>query len=133
MWACKFYNTNKTITLPWYWLWLSVSSHVKYHTCQSHVKCHFVSCVGRCGCTAKCQEAGIQYHQREWTHTMSSMSKLMRFTKECRTCLTVSREVDQRLMPYWTNHDIHCSITNFKASQASPYLHVKHSAFYIGL
>ena len=28
----------------------------------SHVNCHFVSCIGRCGYTAKCQEPDMQYH-----------------------------------------------------------------------
>jgi len=31
------------------------------------------------------------------------------------------------------DHGIHRSITNCKASQASPYLHVKQPAFYISL
>ena len=110
-----------------------MSSHIKYRTCHSHVNCHFVSCIGRYGCTSKCQEVGMQYHQRERIHTMSSISKLMLFTKECRTCLTGSREVNQRLMLHLPDHGIHCSITNCKASQASPYLHVKLPAFYIGL
>ena len=25
--------------------------HIRYHKCQSHVNCHFVSCIGICGCT----------------------------------------------------------------------------------
>ena len=32
---------------------INVSSLTKYHTCHSHVNCPFVSCIGRCGCTAK--------------------------------------------------------------------------------
>ena len=36
-------------------------------------------------------------------------------------------------MPCLTDHGIHRSITNCKASQASPYSHVKHSAFCIDL
>ena len=34
---------------------------------------------------------------------------------------------------YLPDHGIHRSITKCKASQASPYLHVNHPAFYIGL
>ena len=82
---------------------------------------HFASCLGRCGCTAKCQDAGMQYRQRMWTHkVISSMSMPMQFTKECRTCLIVSRETDRRLMPYCPDNGTHRSITNYKASQASP-------------
>jgi len=119
MWACKFYYTKNTIILPWYWLWLSVLSHIKYHTCQSHVKCHFVSSIGRCGCTAKCQEAGMQYHQREWTHTRwCSLSKNVEPVLQCRERLTKGS------CHIW--HGIHRSITNCIASQASQYSHGKH-------
>jgi len=55
-----------------------MSSHLIYHICQSIANCHFVSCVCRSGCTVQCQGAGMQYHRREWTHTvMSSIAKLM--------------------------------------------------------
>ena len=87
MWACKFYNTNKTIILPWYWLWLSVLSHIKYHTCQCHVNCHFVSCIVICGWKATCQEAGMQHHQREWTSWCTS-PKNVKPVLQCRERLT---------------------------------------------
>ena len=64
---------------------------------------------------------------------MPSISKPMKFTKECRTYLIVLREVDRRLMPYLPDHGTHCSTTNCKASQISPYSHVKQPAFYMGL
>ena len=60
--GCKVYKMNtkyQTIVLL---TLLNVSSHVKYHTCQNLVNCHFVSCIGRCGCTATCQEPGKRMH-----------------------------------------------------------------------
>ena len=60
--GCKVYNMNtkyQTIVLL---SLLNVSSHINYHICQYHVNCHFVSCIGRCGYTATCQEPGMQYH-----------------------------------------------------------------------
>ena len=109
--------------------------HIWYHKCHSHVNCHFVSCTGRCGCTENVRYLACStIKESELSNTvMPSISKPMKFTKECRTYLIVLREVDRRLMPYLPDHGTHCSTTNCKASQISPYSHVKQPAFYMGL
>ena len=107
-----------------------MSSHIKYHACQNHAKYHFVSCIGRCD---------VQQHTRK---VVCSIIKESEFTQHvlCPSWYTSQKNfepvlhsrVDQRPMPYLPDYGIHCSITNCKASQESPYSHVKHPAFYIG-
>ena len=80
-------------------------AHIKYHTCQTHVNCHFVF-----------------FYRQMWMYSKMPGSWY---------AVSSKRVNSHNVIDIQAGHDIHRSITNCKASQASPYSHVKHSAFYI--